>query len=251
MYPVLFKIGPFAAHAYGFMLALGFLLGILTSIYFAKKESIKSETILNLAIYVIISAIAGARLLYVLVDWNYFSGHPLEIIMVQNGGLAFLGGLILSLLTILVYAKISKVPPLKILDAVTPAGFLGYSITRIGCFLNGCCFGVPTQLPWGIVFPPGSPAAAAFPGEALHPVEIYASLTTFAIFLVLTWIYRSKKFDGQIFFLGLIFYSIYRFLMEFLRFEPKWVSLSIYQWMVIPLFIFSVWGLSCFRRRSA
>jgi len=251
MYPVLFKIGPFAAHAYGFMLALAFTLGILTSIYFAKKEGIRSETILNLAIYVIISAIAGARLLYVLVDWNYFSGHPFEIIMVQNGGLAFLGGLLLSLLIIFVYARLKKLPLLKILDAITPAGFLGYSITRIGCFLTGCCFGVPTRLPWGVVFPPGSPAAVAFPGAALHPVEIYASLTTFAIFLILAWIYRYNKFDGQIFFLGLIFYSIYRFLMEFMRFEPKWLSLSIYQWMVIPLFIFGVWGLSYFRRRPA
>lgn len=250
MLPILFNVGPFAVHAYGFFVALAFLVGSITAVYFAKREGIGSETVLDLAIYVVISAVVGARLFYVfLYDWEYFRQNPIEIIMVQKGGLVFLGGMSLSIVVVAIYARLRNISMLKLYDAIAPGMLLGQAIGRSGCFLNGCCFGIPTKFPWGVIFPAGSDAAAYFPGQPLHPVQIYTSLAMLLAFLLLVWIYRFKKFDGQIFFWGLILYSAYRFMDEFLRVDPRWMILSIAQWMVIFTFAFGVWGLLRYRKK--
>jgi phosphatidylglycerol:prolipoprotein diacylglycerol transferase len=251
MFPVLFKIGPLAVHSYGFLVAVAFLTGLVISVFYAKKEGIGNQIILDLAIYVIISAIVGARIFYVLGQWDYYRSNPVEILMLQNGGLVFLGGLLFSILTVVIYARIKGLPLLKLLDALTPGTALGYAIGRIGCFLNGCCFGLPTKLPWGLVFPPGSLAALYFPGENIHPTQLYSSLSVLLVFFVLFWLYRRKKFDGQILFWGLILYAVYRFLVEFLRYSPfHWLQLTPSQWLSIALFIFGIWGLIRYRKSS-
>src|SRR3989344_5848064 len=125
MYPVLFKFGPFAIHAYGFFIALAFLAGILVSLYYAKREGIGSQTIFDLAIYVIISGLVGARLSYVFGQWEYFRGNPAEIFMAQKGGLVFLGGFLLALLVTVVYVKVKNMPRLKLFDALAPGVALG------------------------------------------------------------------------------------------------------------------------------
>ncbi|MDD5594441.1 MAG: prolipoprotein diacylglyceryl transferase [Candidatus Margulisbacteria bacterium] len=248
MLPVLLKLGVLEIRSYGFFVALGFLAGILLSLYYAGQEKIEQSNILDLAIYVIISAIVGARLFYVFGQWDYYRSNPLEIIMVQNGGLVFLGGLLLTLLTVLVYSRAKNIPLLRLLDAITPGTTLGYAIGRIGCFLNGCCFGLPTGLPWGVTFPPGSLAAAYCPNQALHPTQLYSALAMLLAFFALVWLYRTKKFDGQIIFWGLVLYSLYRFLVEFLRYSPiHWLNLTPSQWLAIFIFFFGVWGLSYFR----
>lgn len=251
MHPILFKLGPLTFYSYGFFYALAFLVGILTSIYFAKKEGMNSEIILDLALYVIISAILGARLFYVLGQWEQFKDQLLEIIMIQKGGLVFLGGLILSLITIFLYARRKNLSLLKLFDALSPGATLGYALGRIGCFLNGCCFGLPTKLPWGMVFSPESLAGFYFPDQHLHPTQLYASFAMSFAFLLLVIIYRRKSFDGQIFFFALIFYSLYRFLNEFLRYSPiHWVGLTPAQWLVIPLFLLGSWGILFLRKNG-
>lgn len=251
MFPVLFKVGPLAIHSYGLFVAIAFLVGLAISLFYARKEGIENQTILDLAIYVIISAVVGARIFYVLGQWDYYRSNPLEILMLQNGGLVFLGGLLLSILTIVIYARIKSLPLLKLLDALTPGTALGYAIGRIGCFLNGCCFGLPTKLPWGLVFPPGSLAALYFPAEPIHPTQLYSSLSVLLVFFVLLWLYRRKKFDGQIIFWGLILYAVYRFLVEFLRYSPvHWLQLTPSQWLSIALFVFGIWGLIRYRKSS-
>ncbi len=250
MYPILFKIGPLEVHAYGFFLALAFLVGILLSLRYVKKEGLDPQIVLDLAIYTIIAAIAGSRFFYVIGQWDYFRSNPLEIFMVQKGGLVFLGGFFLALAVTVLYASAKKIPLLKLFDALAPGVTLGYSIARIGCFLNGCCFGLPTKLSWGLIFPAGSLAASYFPGEPLHPTQLYSMILMFLAFLVLIWIYRSKKFDGQIFFWWLILYSTYRFLVEALRFSPiHWLGLTPAQAMVIFTFALGVWGLRHYSSR--
>lgn len=244
MFPILFKVGQFSIHSYGFFVALGFFAGIAVTLLFAKREGIPAQSILDLAVFVIISAILGARLFYVIGQWDYYRANPFEIIMVQNGGLVFLGGLILTLLTVFIFARVKNISLLKLMDVLTPGTALGYAIGRIGCFLNGCCFGLPTSLPWGVVFPPGSLAAAYCPDKALHPTQLYSSLAMLLAFIVLVRLYRTKKFDGRIIFWGLIFYCAYRFLVEFLRYSPiHWLSLTPSQWLAILLFGFGLWGL--------
>jgi phosphatidylglycerol:prolipoprotein diacylglycerol transferase len=218
MYPVLFKIGPFSVHAYGFAIAVAFLVGILLSLHYAKKEGIRADQILDLAVYVIIAAIVGSRFFYVIGQWDQYKDHPWEIFMVQRGGLVFLGGLFLVLLVVVWHAKRKGIPVLKLLDVLSPSTLVGYAITRIGCYFNGCCFGLPTQQPCGTVFPPGSLAHAYFPDQHIHPTQLYSAASMFLAFIILLVLYRRKSFDGQVFYWGLILYSVYRFLMEFIRF---------------------------------
>lgn len=250
MYPILFKIGPFSVHAYGFFIALAFIFGILVSLHYTKKEGIRREAILDLALYVIIAAIVGSRFFYVIGQWNQYKDNLLEVFMVQKGGLIFLGGFLLALATVIGYTKIKNIPLLKLFDALAPGTALGYSIARIGCFLNGCCFGLPTDPHWGLVFSSGSLAASYFPGQPLQPTQLYSLLAMFLAFLVLLWIYRFKKFDGQIFFWWFILYSVYRFLVEFLRYSPiHWLGLTPSQWLVIFTFAFGIWGLNYYKRK--
>jgi phosphatidylglycerol---prolipoprotein diacylglyceryl transferase len=251
MLPVLFKFGALELRSYGFFVALGFAAGILITLFYAGKEKLSRPMVLDLSICTIISAIAGARLFYVIGEWGYYRANPLEIVMVQNGGLVYLGGLLLSIAVVYFYGRAKGINLLKLFDAATPGTVIGYAIGRIGCFLNGCCFGLPTKMPWGIIFPKGSLAEAYCGDIPLHPTQLYSSLSMLLAFLVLIWIYRQKKFDGQIIFLGLIFYSLYRFIVEFFRFSPiHWLSLTPSQWVVIPLFVFGVWGLVYFSKRK-
>ena len=175
MHPILFKIGSFPIHAYGFMVVMAFLVGILVSLYYAKKEGIKAEIILEVAILIIVAAIIGSRLFFVICRWSYFKHNPDEIFAVRKGGIAFLGGFLLAVLGVFVLAKIRRISSLKLLDILAPGASLGYAIARIGCFLSGCCFGLPTRLPWGMRFPPGSPAYSRFPDEYIHPTQLYSS----------------------------------------------------------------------------
>lgn len=234
------------------MIALAFLVGIFTAIRYARREGIKAETILDLALYVMIAAVAGARLFYVVGQWEIYKDNLPEVLMLQKGGLVFLGGLLFSILTVIIYAKAKNQPLLKLLDALTPATAIGYAVGRVGCFLNGCCFGLPTQLPWGVVFPPGSLAALYSPGEHLHPTQIYSIFSMLIVFGALVWIYRHKKYDGQILAWGLVLYSIYRFFVEFLRYSPlHWFSLTPSQWLSFLLFSFGLWGWAFYRKKSA
>jgi len=244
MFPILFKLGPFSVFSYGVMAALGFLAGILVSLHFAKKEGFSAETILDLAVYVIIGSIIGARLLYVLGQWHLYKDNLLEIFMLQHGGLVVLGGVIAAILVVFWFAKKKKISFLKLFDICTPATLLGLTIGRIGCFLNGCCFGVPTDCACGVNFPPRSLAHSYFPHEHLWPTQLFSSAGLLIAFLIIFVFYQRKKFDGQVFFIGLIFYSIYRFTVEFYRFSPMhWLGLTPSQWVVILLSIIGVWGL--------
>ncbi|MEE8638439.1 MAG: prolipoprotein diacylglyceryl transferase [Candidatus Margulisiibacteriota bacterium] len=244
MYPILFKIGPLSVHAYGFAIAIAFLIGILISLHYAKKEGIKREAILDLSIYIIIAAILGSRFLYVVGEWEQYKENLMEIFMVQRGGLVFLGGLLLAMLVVVWYARRKGIPLLKLLDVLAPGTALGYAITRIGCFFNGCCFGLPTKVPWAMVFPSGSLAGFYFPGKPVHPTQLYAVASMLLVFLIVVVLYRRKKFEGQIFFWWLILYSIYRFLVEFLRYSPiHWLGLTPSQWMVLPMAALAIYGL--------
>jgi len=244
MHPILFRAGGISFYSFGLMVALGFLCIVLLSLFFAKKEGIKTEFILDLAVYATIASFVGARFFYVVGQWNIYKDNLLEIFMLQNGGLVFLGGLIFCMAVFAWYARIKHIPLLKLLDAISPGVLLGYAIGRIGCFLNGCCFGLPTHLPWGVTFPQGSLASYFLPVEPLHPTQLYSSFSMLLAFFVLLIIYRYKKFEGQVFYWALIFYSVYRFTVEFLRYSPiHFWGLTPSQLVVIVFFGIGLWGL--------
>jgi len=250
MHPILLQLGPLTLHSYGLMVALGFLSGIALSIYLLTKSGLDGPSYLDLAIYIMLAAIVGGRAFYVIGMWNYFAVNPLEIIMVQTGGLVYLGGLIFAVLTAVVYLLVRRQPVLQALDAITPGTALGYAIGRIGCFLTGCCFGLPTTLPWGIVFPPASLAGEYCPGQAVHPTQLYSSITMFIVAYVLYRLWHRRHNPGEVLCWGLFLYSLYRFLVEFLRYSPiHWAGLTPSQWLGLVIGSGAAAGLFYLRRQ--
>jgi len=221
----IFQIGPLEIHSYGLMLAMSFLIGIYFSIYRAKKRGIDPNRIIDLAVVVVLAAIVGARFLYVIFHLDEFKGHWLDTFnpfqssgQIGIAGLTMLGGLIAAVGFGMLYLKIKKLPMLKIADIVAPAIGLGIFITRIGCFLNGCCYGIPTDSKLGMIFPPESPAGFAFPNQPIHPTQLYSSLYGLIIFGSLLVLERYKKFDGFLLYIFFILYGLFRFIVDIFRY---------------------------------
>ena len=228
MHPNLFKIGPLEIHSYGLMLAISFLLGILLAMHRAKKQNIEPDRIMDLSVVIVISAILGARFLYVIFHLEEFRGHWSDMInpFQSNGqigiaGLTMLGGVLAALLFSILYLKIKKLPILKITDILAPSMGLGIFITRIGCFLNGCCYGTPTSSSWGMIFPPEGAAGYHFTNIPIHPTQLYSSFYGLIIFVSLLLIERWKKFDGFLLYSFFVFYGISRFIVDFYRYYEE------------------------------
>jgi len=221
----LFQIGPLEIHAYGLMLALSFLLGIYFAMFRAKKQGIDQNKIVDLSVIIVISAILGSRFLYVIFHLDEFRGRWLDTInpfqssgQIGIAGLTMLGGFVAAVVFSILFMKLKKMPLLKISDIMIPSVALGIFVTRIGCFFNGCCYGLPTDLSWGMVFPQESPAGFCFPNQAIHPTQLYSSLYGLIIFGLLLFFERYKKFDGFLLYLFFIFYGISRFIVDFFRY---------------------------------
>lgn len=211
MYPVLLQCGGFSLYAYGATLALAFIVGIIWTLKEAPGKGFKAEYLYEAYIISIFLAIAGSRIAFVLLNWELYRDAPLwQTLLSWERGLTFYGGLIAVLLGVLLHCHYRKVPFLKLMDFAAPFIALGYGITRIGCFLNGCCYGHVTAGPWGLVFP-------LIDGLPRHPTQLYAAFAGLTIFVLLRYLHRYSFFDGYIFMLFFIFYGIYRFIVEFFR----------------------------------
>jgi phosphatidylglycerol---prolipoprotein diacylglyceryl transferase len=220
MHPIAFQIGPLSIHWYGVMVALGFLAGLWTAGRRALLVGIHSEKVVDLGPWLIGGALVGARTLYVLSYWQEsFAGRPVgEIFAIWKGGLVFYGGLIGATAAGILYAWLKKLPLWKLADVVAPSIALGYVFGRIGCLLNGCCYGRACSLPWAIRFPEGHETHPV--GQAatpVHPTELYESLLNLGLFLGLAWLFRRKKFDGQVFGTYLVCYAVLRSFVETFR----------------------------------
>lgn len=232
MHPVFFKIGPITIYSYGVMLVLAFGIGI----YLARKRAltvgIDSRIIMDLGIYILISSIVGARLLYVLSNLDEYKTNPLDAIF-SRAGFVFYGGLILATVVAIWYLKRQKLSVWKIADVIAPSIAIGQAIGRIGCFLNGCCYGKPTTLPFGVMM---------FGNDHLdlthvHPTQLYDSVGNLIIFYILTCLWKRRKFDGQIFFLYLILYATTRFIIEFYRGDNPYILLHLTLSQILSIFI--------------
>ncbi|MDD5139676.1 MAG: prolipoprotein diacylglyceryl transferase [Verrucomicrobiales bacterium] len=217
MHPILFHLGSFPVHAYGVMTALAFVLGLWTATLRGRRVNISGEIIADVTLWVMVGTIIGARTVYVVTYWkDEFAGQPLsEIFAIWHGGLVYYGGLIGASLAGITYLRWKKLALWKIADVMAPSIALGSVFGRIGCLLNGCCYGRACDAPWAISFPPGNPLGS--PTTPVHPTEIYDALLNFALYLFLAWLFRRKKFDGQIFAAYLICYAITRSFVEYFR----------------------------------
>jgi phosphatidylglycerol---prolipoprotein diacylglyceryl transferase len=217
VHPIAFRLGPLTVHWYGVFLALGFLAGLWTASRREPRTCVAPEKISDAILWLMIGSVLGARVLYVATYWREsFAGQPWwEVFMIQKGGLVYYGGLIGASFAIIVYTHIQKLPLWKVADIFAPSIALGYVFGRIGCLMNGCCYGRACDLPWGIKFPPtpnGPPT-----GVPLHPTQIYDSLLNLLLYIGLAWLYRRKKFDGQVFAAYLICYAVTRSIVEAFR----------------------------------
>lgn len=240
----LFQIGNFKVFTWGAMFVVGFLVALLLVYREAKKQRINNKHIYNIALLILIGAIIGPRLFYVIEDLSYFIENPLEIFMTWQGGITSYGAFI-GVLFVWLYARKQKdITFSQILDLVAPYLLLAIAITRIGCFLNWCCYGQASQLPWAIKV-----------GDdfARHPTQIYESLYVLISFFILLGFKkvrekgketRFKKLlekQGSMFLFFLLFYSFFRFFNDFLReYETNLLGLALSQWICLALFAFSV-----------
>lgn len=224
MYPVLLRIGDITVYSYGFMLALGVAVSLILIMRQAKKEGIDEEPVLDLTIISVLAGLIGARLFYVFFyEWDYYRLNLLQILDFRNEGLVWYGAFILGAAAAIVYMRIKKLSFWRMIDLFAPYLAVGYAFGRIGCFLNGCCFGTPTMMPWGVVFP-------GLDLVPRHPSQIYSSLLSLGLFVYLLRLYPRRRFDGQVFLTYIIGYAILRFGVEFFRENlVVWAGFSIAQ----------------------
>lgn len=213
MFPVLFEIGRFTVHSYGVMLALGFIISMLLVLREAPQLNYTEDFVLETAIITLIAGVVGARIAFVLLEWTRFSAEPWRIILdIRAGGLAFHGAIAGAILALFLYCRYRRVSFPKTADFYAPYLALGYAFARFGCFLNGCCFGKISTLPWAVVFP-------AVDDALRHPTQLYASAAGLIIFFTLLFLRRFSYFKGYLAAMFFVLYSVYRFLNEFLRAE--------------------------------
>jgi phosphatidylglycerol:prolipoprotein diacylglycerol transferase len=202
------------------MVAVGFVAGLWTASRRGVRAGFAPEKILDLGPWLIVGAIVGARTLYVVSYWReQFAGKPLtEIFMVWHGGVVYYGGLIGAALAIVLYARLKDAQLWNLADVLAPSIALGHALGRIGCLLNGCCYGRECHLPWAIQFPPGH-ETHPMGGEAIpvHPTQVYETLLNLGLYALLAWLYRRRKFQGQVFGVYLVCYAILRSAVEMFR----------------------------------
>ncbi len=221
MHPRIFGI----VKSYGLALSLSFLAGILLCLRRGRQRGLDEALTLDFCFAVLVSSLVGVRLFFVLTHLSDF--HPwYHAFFIWEGGLTLYGGIILATATVWWLCRRRGVPFATMADVMSPAVALGIGVTRIGCFLNGCCFGKPTTLPWGVKFPPGSLPAQVFGQTPLQPSQLYSSFDGFAIVgLLLLW-ERRPSAPGSTFARFLMLYGLARFLEDFTRYyEPSAISL--------------------------
>jgi phosphatidylglycerol:prolipoprotein diacylglycerol transferase len=214
--------GPFTLHTYGVLLAIAFLAGLWVASRQAKRSGMDSSRIVDMAVWVLIAGLVGAKLLLVVVDWRYFADSPRQLFSVFQSGGVFYGGLIGGILVAWWYARRYDLPGWQTADVLAPGVVIGQAIGRLGCFAAGCCWGAPAQVPWAVAFTDVySARAVGTPLDTpLHPSQIYESLAAFLIFFFLLWLAPRKRFHGQVAMAYVALYSIARFGLEFLRGDP-------------------------------
>lgn len=224
MLPQLFHIGRFSLATYGVTAALGLIVGLLIIVHCAKRRGYDPDKTWNLGILAILAAIVGAKVLLIAIDWRFYWANPQEIFslgMLQAGGV-FQGGLVAAIAMSYWYMRRNHMPVLATCDVFAPGIAFGHGIGRLGCFAAGCCYGKPTELPWGVTFT--HPLAAFYSqtplGIPLHPTQLYEMLVEWVNFSILMWLLRHKKFDGQVIGAYLFLYGVARYFLEFLRGDP-------------------------------
>lgn len=217
MHSVLFKIGSVTIYSYGAMIALGMLAALALAYYRVKKAGLQTDMVWNIALYGILGGLVGAKLLYIITELGAIIENPALLLDVGNGFVIY-GGIIGGVLTVWLYCKVKKVSFMDYLDPVIPAVPLAQAFGRIGCFFAGCCYGKATDGWCGVVFPAGSLAPAGVP---LIPTQLLSAAGDLLIVALMLLVSRHRKYRGQVAAWYMLLYGVGRFLIEFLRNDPR------------------------------
>lgn len=219
MHPIFFSIGSLEIRYYGLMYAISFILAL----YVAKRELVRLglkglfDAYSDILMYSFVFSILGARMYYVVFNLSYYLSKPLDMFALWKGGLAIHGGIIAGVISLVVFSKRKKMNTWLVFDLAALGALIGQTLGRFGNFMNGDAHGLPTNLPWGIVFPEGSIAGNEFPGIPVHPVMLYEMFLNAVFFLIMYFLFRKNYKNGFVGSMYLIFYSIGRFFVSFFR----------------------------------
>ena len=223
MYPRLFELGPITVYTYGVLLAAAYLFGLKLAMVRAKARQLDEARVLDLGIYIIISALVGAKLLLLVLDFRTYVSNPRELLTLVRVAGVFYGGLILAVVVSLWYIRRVGLPLWTTCDVFAPGIALGHVVGRLGCLFAGCCYGKPTDLPWGITFT--DPFAASNTGTPLnvplHPTQLYeAGAEALILLVLLATESRGRRYAGRTFWLYMLLYAISRYIVEIYRGDP-------------------------------
>lgn len=239
MHPILFEYGPIQIRFYGLMYVVAIIVGsiLIKGEVRRKGIALSGDDVMNFVLWTVLGGIIGARFYYVIFNWGYYWANPEEIPAVWHGGLAIHGGLMGGFLTAWWYLKRRSIPFWRMADAVSPAIVLGQAFGRFGNFMNGDAHGIPTTMPWGVVFPRTSIAGMEFLDKPLHPTMLYEMVINLFIFSLLWFGLRKRDYkDGFIFAIYLILYSTGRFIVEGFRADSLMLGpLKVAQVISLPL----------------
>lgn len=242
MLPTIIHIGPLALHSYGLMLALAFLAAIHLLQRRTTGLGIPRDTVMDFGLVIMAASVIGSRALYVLTHWGDYATRPLSFLAVWEGGLTFYGGVLLAVPAGIFFLKRKKVPLWPLADLAAPSFALGLGIGRLGCFLNGCCFGNPADLPWAVRFPTQSAAGAAF-ACPVHPSQLYESVFGFVTMFLILALGKKKHHDGKLFCLFIGLYGLWRLASDKMRYyeaSQAWMGLTNNQWISLGLLAFAI-----------
>ena len=223
MYPEIFRIGNFPINTYGVLLALAFLGALLTAAWLAARDGLPRERVYDLGLWMLLAAIIGSKFLMLFTEPEYRE-DPARLIsldFLRSGGV-FYGGFITAVVAGYFLIRRYKLPWWRTADAFAPGIALGNAIGRQGCFAAGCCWGKPTEMPWGVEFTQAGHDVTGVPlGVHLHPTQLYESFGALLVFFFLIWLHRRKRFSGQVILSYAVLYAVMRFTIEFFRDDPR------------------------------
>ncbi|HEY0047785.1 MAG TPA: prolipoprotein diacylglyceryl transferase [Pyrinomonadaceae bacterium] len=229
MYPELFRIGDFPINTYGLLLAVGMMLALFVAARLGARDGLPRERMYDLGLWTLIGGLLGSKLLMLFVDDTYRNniGNIFSFDFLRSGGVYY-GGFLGGFFTVFLLIRWYKLSFWKVADAFAPGLALGQFFGREGCFAAGCCWGKPTDLPWGVHFTEQANEFTGVPiyGEGnsplyLHPTQLYESITMLIVFGLLLYLHRHKRFDGQVLIAYAIIYALVRFSIEFVRDDPR------------------------------
>ncbi len=205
MHPLLFQLGPIPIHTYGFLIAIGFLVAVNVIKRLATRSNLDVERVLDLTFWSLVLGFLGARILFIITRFSAFMADPISMFKVWEGGLVFFGGPLLVVPFAVWYVKKHGMSPWKVVDVIMPGLAIAHVFGRFGCLAAGCCYGRPTGTNFGVRLY-SDLVEKHLQGIPLHPTQLYEASALFILFWGLLWVFKHKKFDGQV---GLTYFMAY------------------------------------------